>query len=56
MYIIGELHRRLGNNDEAIKWFSRLIGSPDARRNQSLMNMTRDQFQLVKDLQKETGA
>lgn len=49
MYMIGELNRRLGNIDEATKWFSRIISSPEARKNNLLMNMTRDQFQLTKD-------
>lgn len=25
MYLIGELHRRIGENNEAVKWFSRVI-------------------------------
>lgn len=51
MYMIAELHRRLENNEDAIKWFSRLISSPDARRNASLMQKARDQYQLVKEQQ-----
>ena len=49
LYMIGELSRRAGNYEEAIKWFSRLISSPDARRNPVLMETARDQYQLVKD-------
>lgn len=49
MYMIAELHRRVGNNEESIKWFSRLISSPDARKNGNLIEMARDQFQLVKE-------
>jgi Uncharacterized protein conserved in bacteria len=49
LYMIGELNRRVGNYDEAVKWLSRLISSPDARKNPALMETARDQFQLVKD-------
>lgn len=49
MYLIGELNRRLDNLEEASKWFSKLISSPDARRNSKLIENTRDQFQLVKE-------
>lgn len=49
MYMIGELNRRAGNYEEAVKWLSRLISSPDARRNPALIETARDQFQLVKE-------
>ncbi len=49
MYMIAELHRRTGNKEEAVRWFSRLISSPDARRNPKLMEMAREQFQLAKE-------
>lgn len=53
MYMIAELYRRLGNDDEAVKWFSRLISSPDARKNTSLIEKAREQFHLAKDQKKE---
>ena len=49
MYMIAELNRRLGNFDESVKWFSRIIGSPEARKNHMLMEHTREQYQLVKE-------
>ncbi|HEX2945788.1 MAG TPA: DUF2225 domain-containing protein [Clostridia bacterium] len=49
MYMIGELNFRAGNLDESVKWFSRLISSPDARRIPTLIEAARDEFQLVKD-------
>lgn len=49
LYMIGELNRRTGNYDEAVKWLSRLISSPDARKNPVLIETAREQFQLVKD-------
>ncbi len=49
LYMIGELNRRIGNLDESVKWFSRLIGSPEARKNPKLIDMAREQFQAVKE-------
>lgn len=49
MYMIGELNRRAGNNEEAVRWLSRLVSSPDARKNPALIEMARDQFLLVKE-------
>ena len=49
LYMIGELNRRAGNYEEAVKWLSRLISSPEARRNPVLIETARDQFQLVKE-------
>lgn len=49
LFMIGELSRRVGNYEEAVKWLSRLISSPDARRNPALMEIAREQYQLVKD-------
>lgn len=49
LYIIAELFRRVGNYDEAVKWFSRLVGSPEARKNASLIEAAREQFHLAKE-------
>lgn len=49
LYMIGELNRRVGNYEEAVKWLSRLISSPEARKNPTLIETARDQYQLVKD-------
>ncbi|HHW47096.1 MAG TPA: DUF2225 domain-containing protein [Clostridiaceae bacterium] len=49
MYIIAELNRRIGNFGEAVKWFSRIIASPEARKNRMLMEYTREQYQLTKE-------
>lgn len=53
MYMIAELSRRVGNIEESVKWFSRLIGSSEARKNPKLIESAREQFQLVKDMAKE---
>ncbi|WP_243124589.1 DUF2225 domain-containing protein [Clostridium sp. AWRP] len=47
MYIIGELNRRLGNNDESLKWFSQIItthGIPS-----KLKDRSREQRDLIKE-------
>lgn len=47
MYIIGELNRRLGNNDESLKWFSQVItthGVPS-----KLKDRSREQRDLIKE-------
>lgn len=49
IYIIGELNRRAGNYEDAVKWLSRLISSPEARKNPTLIEAAREQFQLVRD-------
>jgi len=49
MYTIAELNRRIGNNLEAVKWFSGIISSKDARKNTKLLEKTREQYQLAKD-------
>ncbi len=49
MYMIGELNFRADNYEEAVKWFSRLIGSEEARKKPTLIEAARDQFQLVKE-------
>lgn len=52
MYMIAELYRRLDNNDESLKWFSKLVSSQSARTNANLLDMARDQIQLVRDAKK----
>lgn len=49
MYLIGELHRRIGNAEEAVVWFTRLINSPGARANKTLMETAREQYHLARN-------
>lgn len=48
MYLIGELNRRVGNNDEALKWLSKVITTQDVK--QKLKEMARDQRDLIKEI------
>lgn len=50
MYLIGELHRRIGNHEDSLVWFSNVITTPNVK--QSLKELARD----MKDLIKEEGA
>jgi uncharacterized protein (DUF2225 family) len=45
-YLMGELSRRLGNNEEAIRWFGKVIITPGV--NPKLKEMARDQKDLIK--------
>jgi len=49
LYMIAELNYRAGNYEESVKWFSRLISSPDARKNPMLIEAARDEYQKVKE-------
>ncbi len=46
MYLIGELNRKLGNNEDALLWFSKVITTPNI--NKRLKEMARDQKDLIK--------
>lgn len=52
LYLLGELHRRVGNNEEALLWFGRLMAETNA--DQKLKNKAKDQKDLIKSLQKES--
>lgn len=46
MYLIGELNRRIGNFDDAMLWFSKVITTPNI--NKRLKELARDQKDLIK--------
>lgn len=46
IYLIGELFRRTGNNDEALKWFGKVIVTPNV--NPRLKELARDQKDIIK--------
>ena len=48
MFLIGELHRRVGDNKEAVFWFSRVVN--DTRIvDASMINASREQWQLLRE-------
>lgn len=48
-YLIGELNRRLGNREKAIKWFNTVISNPELKFNSMLENMVREQWRLTRE-------
>lgn len=46
MYLIGELNRRVGNLDEALSWFSKVITTPNVP--QKVKDLARDQRDLIR--------
>lgn len=55
MYLIGELHRRTGNNKDAVQWFNKVVNSQAARANAKLIEMAREQWQTAKAEMKEAN-
>lgn len=55
IYMIAELNRRLGNYEDAVRWFSKIISASDARKNRNLMRMTREQYYLTKEQMGKLG-
>lgn len=47
MYLIGELYRRIGDNENSLKWFSKLITTQGA--DQKIKDIARDQRDLIKE-------
>jgi uncharacterized protein len=47
MYLIGELNRRIGNYEQSMVWFSKVITTPSVP--QKLKDLARDQKDLIKD-------
>jgi hypothetical protein len=48
-YLIGEINRRLGNKEKALKWFNTILSNPDLKTNPMLENMIREQWRLTKE-------
>ncbi|MEK3881982.1 DUF2225 domain-containing protein [Paenibacillus sp. PL2-23] len=48
MFLIGELHRRIGENNDAVKWFSRVVN--DKRiMDAAMIRACREQWQLIRE-------
>lgn len=55
LYMIAELNRRLGNDEESVRWFGRIITNPDAAKlNRSIVDLAREQYGLVREKSKES--
>lgn len=47
LFIIGELSRRLGQNSKAVTYFSKIIQHKDAKDEQKMVNMAREQWRVT---------
>ena len=53
MYLIGELNRRIGNNNDAVRWFSRVINDKDIM-DSAMIAASRQQWQLLREEMQES--
>ncbi|WP_088102718.1 DUF2225 domain-containing protein [Halalkalibacter urbisdiaboli] len=49
LYLIGELHRRIGNQSEAIQFFSRVIQHKHKATEPKIVEMAREQWYLIRE-------
>ncbi|MCA0971779.1 DUF2225 domain-containing protein [Halobacillus litoralis] len=56
LYLIGELHRRLGHDREAIQYFSKVIEKKKDFIDPKVVEMARDQWQLTRQERKKVHA
>jgi uncharacterized protein (DUF2225 family) len=49
MYLIGELHRMIGNYEEAVEWFGKAVSNPAIKSKKKIDAMAREQWRLAKD-------
>ncbi len=55
-YLIGELHRRVGNPAKAVQWFSQVVSNPKARMEPQMLQLARDGWQDSRDAAKKQPA
>lgn len=48
MFLIGELNRRIGENNEAVKWFSRVVNDKKIM-DAAMIRACREQWQLIRE-------
>ncbi|MDF2546259.1 MAG: hypothetical protein K0R93_1157 [Anaerosolibacter sp.] len=48
-YLIGELHRMIGNYEEAVEWFGKAVSNPAIKTKKKIDTMAREQWRLAKD-------
>lgn len=49
LYLIGEINRRLGEMDKAIKWIGKVISNPYIKNNPKIEKLARDQWEVIKE-------
>lgn len=53
LYLVGELYRKLGKYQEAVKYFSSVVDHPDRSRYMKYVNLARDQWKLAAEEYRE---
>lgn len=48
-YLLGEINRRLGDKEQAIKWFNTVISNPNSNSNPALKKMIMEQWRFAKE-------
>lgn len=55
MYLIGELNRQCGYFNEAVRWFSRSVSSPDIKKEPEIERLARLQWELARQQARNEG-
>jgi uncharacterized protein (DUF2225 family) len=48
-YLIGELHRQLGDYNQALRYFSRVVEHPMKASEPQMVRTARDQWQMMRE-------
>ncbi len=48
-YLLGELHRRVGEYGEAVRWFDKAVNNPKSFAEPAIVKMARDQWSYAKE-------
>lgn len=48
-YLLGEINRRLGNEEEALKWFNTVLSNSSLKSNPMLESITREQWRTIRE-------
>ena len=49
-YLIGEIHKRLGDVDDAVNWIGKVISNPYIKSNPKIEKLAREQWQEIKEI------
>lgn len=48
-YLLGEINRRIGKKEEALKWFNGVLSNPHIKSNPMIEKLAREQWRLTRD-------
>jgi uncharacterized protein (DUF2225 family) len=55
-YLIGELYRRTNRISEALNYFSKVVGNPQAKQEKRILEMAREAWSQARETQKQEAA